>query len=78
MFLFLASVQTTEHTGGLPNISVMSTELNFTSESNTKEICHNVLTGLTLLLLVVVSAFDSAPSLANTEVRFKPFQGAQQ
>lgn len=29
--------------------------------------------GLTLLLVVVVSAFDSAPSLANTEVRFKPF-----
>lgn len=28
---------------------------------------------LTLLLLVVVSAFASAPSLSNTEVRFKPF-----
>ena len=38
----------------------------------------DILAGLTLLLLVVVSAFDSAPSLANTDVRFKPFQGVKQ
>lgn len=29
---------------------------------------------LTLLLLVVVSAIDSAPSRSNTEVRFRPFE----
>lgn len=34
---------------------------------------HDELIGLTLVLLVVVSAFDSAPSLSNTDVRFKPF-----
>lgn len=39
---------------------------------------HDILTGLTLLLLVVVSTFDSAPSRENTDVRFKPFRGVKQ
>ncbi len=79
MVLFPASVQATEHTGGLPNRSIMSTELIFIYLFIQNKVSyHDILTGLTLLLLVVVSAFDSAPSLANTEVRFKPFQGAEQ
>lgn len=33
---------------------------------------------LTLVAFVVVSTFDSAPSLSNTDVRFNPFKKEKQ
>lgn len=68
---FVPLVQAAEHPGGLPEHAEVRSQLYSRLQLEV------IATALTLLLLVVVSAIDSAPSLSNTEVRFKPVSEKQ-